>query len=658
VKLFLSAARRAWPGYELTLSGDILSGIIRICRLVEGMPLGILLAASWVQVLPVTEIADQIAQSLDFLATELSDVPDRHRSMRAVLDHSWVLLTSRERDAMQRLSVFRGSFVRESAQQVAGVSLPELRALINKSLLHFQPPGRYHIHELVRQYAGERLAQSPADAEAAADRHCAWYTDALQHWAADLRGPRQQDALAEMDAEIENARAAWEWAVTSGLVPQLAQALDGFCYYYQRRGRLEEGNAACQAVSEKLQSTANNRERVMPDTGSGLLSRALTWQGLFTRLTGYAEAAGPLLDRSIALLDALDSPGQDVQAQRAFALLEMGRQAFDLDRDHARRCLEQCLDLYQALGDRWGAAETLYMLGFLADGLGGYDRARQLLNKSLAIRQVLGDQQGMAQSLVLLGLIALRIGQLEQGEALLRQSIGQLRELGERVDLADGLHYLGFATFLQGRFEEGIVLQEECLALADDLALGHPRGMALHALGNYYAMLGKYEKARTYATSGLAHARTLSDAYVIGSTCLVLGLISLAQQDYGSGQRWFEQSLAAYRGIGQQDGQSWSRACLGEALQIGVSVNSFLSTILALSGFALWMARTDEVERAVELWALLSRYPLVSNAPFFQDIVGRFIDAAAVDLPPEMVASARERGMAGDLYAMAKAFLS
>jgi tetratricopeptide (TPR) repeat protein len=375
------------------------------------------------------------------------------------------------------------------------------------------------------------------------------------------------------------------------------------------------------------------------------------------------------------LLDALDSSGQDVQAQRAFALLEMGRRAFDLDRDHARRCLEQSLDLYQALGDRWGAAETLYMLGFLADGLGDYDRARQLLNKSLAIRQALGDLQGTAQSLVLLGLIALRIGQLEQGEALLRQSIGQLRELGERVDLADGLHYLGFATFLQGRFEEGIVLQEECLALADDLALGHPRGMALHALGNYYAMLGQYEKARTYATSGLAHARTLSDAYVIGSTCLVLGLISLAQQDYGSSQRWFEQSLAAYRGMGQQDGQSWSltslgyaalglgnltqaRLYLGEALQTGASVNSFLSTILALSGVALWMARTGEVERAVELWALLSRYPLVSNAPFFQDIVGRFIDAAAADLPPEMVAAARERGMAGDLYAVAKAFLS
>ena len=173
--------------------------------------------------------------------------------------------------------------------------------------------------------------------------------------------------------------------------------------------------------------------------------------------------------------------------------------------------------------------------------------------RALSIRQAVGDRQGTANSLALLGLIALRVGQLEQGEDLLRQSIALLREMDERVGLAMELHFLGFAAFLQGRFEHGIAIQEECLAIASDLALGHDQGMALQALGTYHAMLGRYEQARAYATTGLAHARALVDPYVIGATCLVLGLISLAQEDCVDAQEWLEQSVAAYHVMGQQD---------------------------------------------------------------------------------------------------------
>lgn len=690
IALFMSAARRVQPGYELT--NDDLSAVIRICRLVEGMPLAILLAASWVQVLSIAEIADQIAtrlpeHSLDLLHTGLRDVPARQRSMRAVLDHSWAQLTAREREVIQGLSVFRGGFAREAARQITGVSLPELRALINKSLLHFQSSGRYHIHELVRQYAAERLTQSPVALGKTCNLHCTWYMTALQRWATDIKGPRQQDVLAEMDAEIENARAAWDWAVEHSLISQLNLALGGLCTYYQRRGRLEEGQTACRSVVEKLQGTASTGELATPPPPAQpaawpdarerhhLLAKALTWQGVFTRLMGYAGLAEPILERGIALLNALESTGQDVRAARAFALLEMGRQAFDLDRVHAKRCLEQSLDLYQALDDRWGAADTLYTLGWLADGLGSYDRARQMLDESLTIRQAVDDRQGTAHSLVLLGLIALRVGQLEQGENQLQQSITLLREMDERVGLADGLHYLGFAAFLQGRFEDGIAFQEECLTITTDLGLGHPRGMALQALGTYHAMLGRYEQARAYATTGLAHARLLGDAYVIGATCVVLGLISLAQEDYATTQIWFEQSLAAYQEMRQQDAQSWSltflgyaalglgdliqaRRCLYQALQMGIEADAFLPTLIALSGIALLMARTSHPERAIELWALLSRYPFVTNAALLQETAGRHIAAAAAALSPEAVDAAQSRGSIRDLNIAATELLS
>lgn len=405
------------------------------------------------------------------------------------------------------------------------------------------------------------------------------------------------------------------------------------------------------------------------------MAQALAWQGVFTRLMGYAGLAGPILDRSIPFLDALESSGQDARAERAFVLLEMGRQAFDLDRARAQDCLEQSLDLYQALNDRWGVADTLYTLGWLAEGLGNYDRAKRMLSESLSIRQALGDKQGTANALALLGLVALRVGQLDQGENLIRRSVALLREMDECVGLADGLHYLGYAAFLQGRFEPGIALQEECLTIANDLALGHQRGMALQALATYYAMLGQYEQARAQATTGLAHARALGDGYVIGATCSVLGCVSLAHEDYADAQRWFEQSLAAYQEVAQKDGQSWSLTYLGcaaqglgdlvqarqhlyEALRLGVEANAFLPITITLSGIALLLVRKGDLEVAIELWTLLSRYPLISAGQLFEDTVGRKLADAAAALPPETVAAAEERGLARQLNTTAAEMLA
>jgi predicted ATPase len=171
VKLFLTSARRVQPGFELTPANQ--ADVVRICRLVEGMPLGILLAAAWAPMLTPAEIVAQIRSGLDFLETDLRGVPERQRSMRATFDHSWRLLTQREREVFQALSVFRGGFTQEAAQEVTGASLRTLLGLVNKSFLERTPTGRYQVHELLRQYAQEKLDQEPTASQAVHDRHCA-----------------------------------------------------------------------------------------------------------------------------------------------------------------------------------------------------------------------------------------------------------------------------------------------------------------------------------------------------------------------------------------------------------------------------------------------------------------------------------------------------
>ncbi len=137
LELFAQSARRARENFSL--SEEEKACAVRICRMVEGMPLAIELAAAWMRALSCQEITQEIVQSLGFLTTPLRDVPERHRSMRAVFDHSWDLLSEQEQDVFRKLSVFRGGFQRDAAKQIAGASLTVLASLVDKSFLRTVP---------------------------------------------------------------------------------------------------------------------------------------------------------------------------------------------------------------------------------------------------------------------------------------------------------------------------------------------------------------------------------------------------------------------------------------------------------------------------------------------------------------------------------------
>ncbi len=155
--LFRQTAQRLQPGFAPTATDE--TAILQICRLVDGMPLALVLAASWIRVLSCPEIMVEIQRSLDFLTTTRRSLPSRHRSIRAVFDHSWQLLSIAEKQTFARCSVFRDGFTREAAERVAGATLPGLAALVDKSLLSRNREGRYVMHELARQYGADQLAE-------------------------------------------------------------------------------------------------------------------------------------------------------------------------------------------------------------------------------------------------------------------------------------------------------------------------------------------------------------------------------------------------------------------------------------------------------------------------------------------------------------------
>jgi predicted ATPase len=678
VELFLHSARRARPSFELT--DENLSDVVQICHLVAGMPLGIQLAAAWVEILTPAEIAVEIGRSLDFLETDRRDVPQRQRSIRAAIDYSWSLLTARERTVMQALSVFRGGFTREAAQAVTDASLRELMSLVGKSQLQrtaapsatFRTGGRYEVHGLLRQYAAEKPSQTPAAGEAARDRHSAYYAVALQQWAEDLKGSRQRTALAEMEVEIENARAAWDWAVERGQVAWLDQAMEGLCQFYERRGRWQEGEAACRTAARGLASASG----LAAVEGMSVRAKTLVWQSLFNQLLGRTELAHQLARQSLGLLEGpeqadqepVPSPPKDTRPAKAFALWQMGRMMMYSDYEEARHLWKQSLALYRALGDRWGTAVMLLCLGTIAEHLGTYNEARLLLKESLANFQALGHQRQIALSLKWLGTISWVQGQLEEAERLFREGLDIVQEIGDRADIAFGLNYLGEVLVRLGKFAEGHSLMEESLAIYTELGNRYGLNWVNSFLGEAKAHLGRYEQARTYGQMGLALARELGNPWSIGFSHFVLGLAALAVRADAEAQQWLQESAAIFRELEHRENLGWALAVLGyaaralgqlsqaeqylcQALQAYTETGVLFPLMYGLPAAALLLADRGEVERAVEVYALALRYPFVANSRWFEDIAGQHIAAIAATLPSDIVTAAQERGRARDLKA-------
>ena len=156
-QLFVRSAQRVQPGF--TGHGQE-EAIAAICQQVEGMPLALELAASWVRVMPCADIARQMQANFDFLTTGLRNLPARHRSLRALFDQSWRLLSPLEQGVLMRLSVFQGGWLLEEAAPVTGATLALLLGLVDKSLVRISGQQRFDLHELVRQYAAEQLVAS------------------------------------------------------------------------------------------------------------------------------------------------------------------------------------------------------------------------------------------------------------------------------------------------------------------------------------------------------------------------------------------------------------------------------------------------------------------------------------------------------------------
>ena len=459
VQLFVQNARRVHPAFSLA---DQTSAVVRICQLLDGMPLALELASSWARALSSAEIVAEIEHGLDILATSARDVPSRHRNMRAVMDHSWERLDAIEQDVLKKMSVFRGGFTRDAARVVTGASLPVLALLVDKSWLqHDSAGGRYDLHELLRQYAGEKLEQSGLAGETL-DAHLKFFASFMAACEAGIKYRRQSEAIAEIERDFENIRSAWKRAAYSGdhtAINQMQEAMNFFC---DMRARFDEGVGLFTTAAEHFAARQDREGRLvyiglrarrarLIFLGSGLPDGGLS--GLIEELEAY-----------LPITLAYQSP-RDIAFN--FYVLGLSKGMADLVEDGAR-AINESLDIYTELNDRFYIAEMTVWTAFCIPGVLLSD---EHLRRALAIQREIGDLNGVGWTLIQLGKAAFWRHNYAEAERFFEESTTIQRERRDRKGLHSNL-LLGSQRFLRlGEFEKALALAEESAEIAYDLNL-------------------------------------------------------------------------------------------------------------------------------------------------------------------------------------------
>lgn len=466
VRMFVQSARRTLATFSLA---EDYPHVVRICRLVGGMPLAIELAAAWLRVMPCAQIAEEITRNAGFLTTRLRDVPERHRSIHAIFEHSWRMLSPSEQETFQQLSIFRGAFDYRAAAQVAEASWLDLAALRDKSLLSVNSGGRYTLHELLRQFAESKLAESPAKKEALLDRFCVYFSNFMYQRERALIGPEQLQAAADIALELDNIRTAWQWALQQGRLEDIHRSASALYFFCQLQSRFLEGAKSLQDAQQCLDALPPGHQRDLA------LAQILCHQGwLCIRLGDFAKAA-MVLQRSRDLCVQLgvqphtliygdpavplaivrhvqgDFPGALALATEALQREETHNPTPNVPFVHyalttinlalgnyeeADRHISAASESARAVGNRWFLPYILNESGKVARALGDYAKAKALFQESYEIKREFDDPEGMAVALNHLGEIAHLQSDYERAQHFYTRAYEIYSEINDQGGLA------------------------------------------------------------------------------------------------------------------------------------------------------------------------------------------------------------------------------
>ncbi|MEM7336134.1 MAG: BTAD domain-containing putative transcriptional regulator [Chloroflexota bacterium] len=602
VDLFIQRAQQTLASFSPTDSER--STIQAICELLEGWPLGIILAASWVKLLSCQEIYDEISESIDFLTTQARNVPERHRSMRAVLRQTWQRLSAVEQDALKKLAVFRGGFLRDAAKKVTNATLSTLSSLVDKSLLTFEREnGRYRLHEFLRQYAAEKLANSPEGQEQTVRAHADYYNHLVANYDHYLIDMTQGIGIQHLEADIDNIRLAWQTAVKHKDFAALENGVYPLGHFFYERRWYQEATA-------RFQNAINVVETSQP-LNQQLLAKLQIMVGCQNLPQGHLTEGISLIRKGL-------------------------KQAYHFEDEP-----------FMELGERW--------LGWGFYLQSKPDRAERHLKKSLEICLATDNIQEASSPLNILGLVslsqqrfadaknyhleALQHGTIHNGTIL--NNLAQLNVITGDYKAAEkyaleGLHFevqhnrrhslpylyanLARAKFALGDLQAARANYDKDLMLSKEA--GDIRGIAgtFDLLSRIALVEGEFNEAETYLTKALSMNKPMAQKFGIASNHVNLGLLACEINDLSKAEELLRTGLSHWKAQNNIRGQARAlsllakvatkkghfeeaKTCLAQADAL-VDPNKLLATWLWVKAHrAIFLMRAGHTEESQKLTA-------------------------------------------------------
>lgn len=572
LRLFLERARQVQPDFGLT--PDTRPAIHQICRLVEGLPLGIELAAASLDAYSPAEIAAGIAQTLDFLQQDGND--GRHHSLRAVFESAWQHLSAEEQTTFVALSVFPGGFTAAAARAVARATPPLLLSLVDKSMLRLMRE-RYQLHELLRQFATEKLALAGNTAVHA--QFSRYFADFLQAQGERLHGREQQQALQTIDAEIDNIRAAWNWLIAHHCTAEISRALSALHHFYDMRGRFVEGEASFRLAAAQWPPQTDD------PAGQVLAGRLLARQGFFLERLSAWEAAADLFQTSLTLIQGHDP------AEEAFVLNQLGLTVYNQGAyEQAEMLYRRSLEISRQAGATTQEATTLVNLGALLREQGNYQAARRLIEEGLALLRPGEDPRQLAITLQVLGSVLEAQGAYGEAQTHYQQSLVICQQLEDRLGQAILCNHLGNSARQQNALPEAQAWGQQALALFQEI--GDPWGIAIASvrLGDLALVMGNYDQARQLFQAGLKICQEVGDQRGTAVSLCNLAYVALALERLPKARELFRQ-----------------------AIEIAAAIQFMPLLLKALAGTAQWLYKVGEREKATTVAAFVHQHPATDD---------------------------------------------
>ena len=538
VLLFVDSAKRLMDYYEPD-DAD-LSYIVEICRLLQGMPLGIELAASWVEQFTCAEIRDAIKRDFGFLDANFGDLPSRHRSLRALFDHTWQMLSGSEQSTLAHLSIFSLPVSRVAALSITNSNLADLVSLARKSVIQQDAGGYFLVHPLVRHFAAEKMALQPQNQQTRLRRRfVTYFLRGLHGREQILFGPNPGAATESLQAEHAHLVAAWGWGVEQAMLDELALAVVPFSRFYDLVGLSRQAEDLFSAALANLPS-------------AGAAAKQLR----VSLLVEIAHAQNALAHYSDARTSATEAlalwrPGYPSHL-RANSLCQAGRAHYRLgETDSARLQLVAAVEIARKDAWYWIWAESLLALGDVI-AIGAGEDATATYTQSLELYRHIGDRRGEASALNCLGTEASRHGQNELAQQFIEEALDLHRAVGDQRNECIDLNNLGNLYAYAGNYAASEHLLEQAARIARQI--GYLTGVVTSGINRGFNALDQGDphgaEDRFAATLPLARdiAYVRAEAMILGA----LADLAHARHDLDDAVALHTEAVVLYKKIGDR----------------------------------------------------------------------------------------------------------